>query len=369
MTTEILGMVGTKDASEIRGSYIDGSAVDADYLTRFAQAHEQAGFDRVLIGYSASAPDGFAVASHVLNATTRLKVLIAHRPGFVQPTVVARKLATLDQLTGGGRVAIHHITGGSDGDQRRDGDWEDHDTRYLRTAEFIQVLRESLTAATPFDHSGRFYRYEQAFSTVKPATEAGIPIYFGGQSAAAVQVGAEHTDVYMLFGEPLEQTAERIDTLRREAARFDRTLSFSMSTRPIVADTEDAAWARAEVIRELTAQRLAAAQGLYGKNTPFISGQNQSVGDRRLRETAARKEVHDERLWFGITALTGQGGNSSGHVGTAAQVAAALQQYHDVGVDRFLIRGFEPLEDVQQWGQALIPELRARLAERVSADV
>jgi alkanesulfonate monooxygenase len=101
MTTEILGMVGTKDASEIRGSYIDGSAVDADYLTRFAQAHEQAGFDRVLIGYSASAPDGFAVASHVLNATTRLKVLIAHRPGFVQPTVVARKLATLDQLIRG----------------------------------------------------------------------------------------------------------------------------------------------------------------------------------------------------------------------------------------------------------------------------
>jgi alkanesulfonate monooxygenase len=115
MSTEILGMVGTKDASEIRGSYTDGPAVDADYLTRFARAHEDAGFDRVLIGYSASAPDGFAVASHVLNATSRLKVLIAHRPGFVQPTVVARKLATLDQLTGGGRVAIHHITGGSDG--------------------------------------------------------------------------------------------------------------------------------------------------------------------------------------------------------------------------------------------------------------
>jgi alkanesulfonate monooxygenase len=368
MSSEILGMVGTKDASEIRGSFTDGPAVDADYLTRFARAHEEAGFDRVLIGYSASAPDGFAVASHVLNATTRLKVLIAHRPGFVQPTVVARKLATLDQLTGGGRVAIHHITGGSDGDQRRDGDWEDHDTRYLRTAEFIQVLRLSLTSVAPFDHHGRFYRYERAFSTVKPATEQGIPIYFGGQSEAAVQVGAEHTDVYMLFGEPLAQTAERIDVLRRAAARFGRTLSFSLSTRPIVAETEDAAWAKAEAIREATAQRLADGSGLYGKNG-FITGDNQSVGDRRLRETAARQEVHDERLWFGITALTGQGGNSSAHVGTPAQVADALQQYHDIGVDRFLIRGFEPLEDVQLWGQALIPELRARLAERVPADV
>src|ERR1700733_5704825 len=92
-------MVGTKEVSESRGSF-DGPPVDPGYLARFAQAHEAAGFDRVLIGYHATGPDGFAVAAHVLNATTRLKVLIAHRPGFVAPTLVARKLATLDQLTG-----------------------------------------------------------------------------------------------------------------------------------------------------------------------------------------------------------------------------------------------------------------------------
>jgi alkanesulfonate monooxygenase len=164
----------------------------------------------------------------------------------------------------------------------------------------------------------------------------------------------------------LAQTAERIDVLRRAAARFGRTLSFSLSTRPIVAATEDAAWARAESIREATARRLAAAEGLYGGNR-FIAGDNVSVGDRRLREAAARKEAHDERLWFGITALTGQGGNSTAHVGTPAQVAQALQQYHDTGVDRFLIRGFGPLEDVQDWGLALTPELRARLDARVEA--
>jgi alkanesulfonate monooxygenase len=367
MTTEILGMVATKDASEIRGSF-DGPAVDADYLTRFARAHEQAGFDRVLIGYSASAPDGFAVASHVLNATSRLKVLIAHRPGFVQPTLVARKLATIDQLTGGGRVAIHHITGGSDGDQRKDGDFEDHDTRYVRTAEFMQVLRRTLTSDQPFDHAGRFYRVEQAFSTVKPATEAGIPIFFGGQSDAAVGVGAEHADVYMLFGEPLEQTAERIAFLRAQAARFDRTITFSLSTRPIVADTEAGAWAKAEQIKAATSERLNAAKGLYAKSGAFvIAGQSTSVADRRLRETAARTQVHDERLWFAITALTGQGGNSSGHVGTPAQVADALAKYHEIGVDRFLIRGFDPLGDVEDWGKGLIPELRARLASKVPA--
>src|SRR3984957_15330547 len=92
-------MVGTKEVSESRGSF-DGPPVDPGYLARFPQAHEAAGFDRGLIGYHATGPDGIAVAAHVLNATTRLKVLIAHRPGFVAPTLVARKLATLDQLTG-----------------------------------------------------------------------------------------------------------------------------------------------------------------------------------------------------------------------------------------------------------------------------
>src|ERR1700722_15345085 len=133
-------MVGTKEISESRASF-DGPPVDPGYLARFAQAHEAAGFDRVLIGYHATGPDGFAVAAHVLNATTRLKVLIAPRP------LVARKLAPLDQLTGGGRGAIHHITGGDELDQKRDGDFADHDRRYARTAEIMGRLRRELTSA------------------------------------------------------------------------------------------------------------------------------------------------------------------------------------------------------------------------------
>ncbi|WP_261560573.1 LLM class flavin-dependent oxidoreductase [Frankia tisae] len=355
MSLEILGMVSTKEASETRGSFFDGPAVDTAYLTRFAKAHDAAGFDRVLIGYGATSPDGFAVAGHVLASTERLGVLIAHRPGFVVPTLVARKLATLDQLSGGGRVAIHHISGGNDADQRRDGDFADHDTRYERTAEFMAVLRRTLTADAPFDHEGRFYRFAGAYSSVRAATPAGIPLFFGGQSDAAVTVGAQHADVYMLFGEPLEQTAERIALLRAAAARHGRTLRFSLSTRPIIADTEDAAWARAEAIAAETRRRVAAAaQG--GQGFPGLSN---SVASERLQQVAARQQVYDDRLWFGVTALTGPGGNSSGHVGTAQQVADALLRYHDIGVDTFLIRGFDPYEDVVRWGRELIPALRA----------
>src|SRR6202046_3707637 len=181
MSIEIIGMVATQDVSESSPA-ASGPAIDADYLTRFAQAHEAAGFDRVLIGYHATGPDGFAVAAHVLNATTRLKVLIAHRPGFVAPTLVARKLATLDQLTGGGRVAIHHITGGDELDQKRDGDFADHDKRYARTPECMPLRRRELTSTEPFDYEGEFYRVQGAVSSVRPAPGT-IPLYFGGASA------------------------------------------------------------------------------------------------------------------------------------------------------------------------------------------
>jgi alkanesulfonate monooxygenase len=375
MSIEIIGMVGTKEVSESRGSF-DGPQIDADYLARFARAHEAAGFDRVLIGYGATGPDGFAVAAHVLYATLTLKVLIAHRPGFVAPTLVARKLATLDQLTGGGRVAIHHITGGDELDQKRDGDFADHDRRYARTAEFMSLLRRELTAEQPFDYDGEFYRVRGAYSSVRPPAAARIPLYFGGASDAAVDVGAEHADVYMLWGEPVAKIAERIARIRAEAARHGRQVRFSLSVRPIVAGTEEAAWQRAEDIRSATASRIAAAKTAQvqavqvpGQGDPRVRGgrlfgfrESSSVGSERLQRQGAERDVHDERLWYGVTKLTGPGGNSTALVGTPRQVADALMAYRRAGVDTVLIRGFDPLDDVVDWGRELVPLLREQAA-------
>ncbi len=369
MSIEIIGMVGTREVSESRGD-LDGGAIDRDYLARFAQAHEAAGFDRVLIGYGATGPDGFAVAAHVLYATTRLKVLIAHRPGFVAPTLVARKLATLDQLTGGGRVAIHHITGGDELDQKRDGDFADHDRRYARTAEFMSLLRRELTEAAPFDYDGEFYRVGGAYSAVRPPA-GGIPLFFGGASAAAIEVGAEHADVYMLWGEPVAQIAERIAQIRAAAARHGRTVRFSLSVRPIVAGTEDAAWERAEQIRAATEARVTQA-GATAPAQPvrrmFGFRESSSVGSERLQQQGAEREVHDERLWYGVTKLTGPGGNSTALVGTPRQVADALRAYRRAGVDTVLIRGFDPLNNVVDWGHALVPLLREQAARTPLGD-
>jgi len=368
MPIEVLGMIATTAGSETRS--IEGPIVDPGYVKEFSRAHEEAGFDRVLIGYSASSPDGFAVAAAALHATERLKVLIAHRPGFVAPTIVARKLATLDHLTGGGRVAIHHISGGSEADQRRDGDFSEKADRYRRTGEFIEVLRRTLSSDEPFDYDGEFYRFEGAFSAVKPATDAGIPIYFGGLSEGAVEVGAGGADVYMLFGEPLAAVDEHIRTIRAAAAAAGRHIDFSLSTRPIIADTEEEAWAKADRIYAEAADLKARAA--TGETLAFARGsrrEQDAVSADRLQQHANRADVHDERLWLGITKLMGPAGNSTAPVGTSEQVAEALLKYYDLGVTRFLIRGFDPLEDVRDWGRELIPLLRegARLRDEARA--
>src|SRR5215813_13965090 len=114
MPLEFIGMIGVKpEGADGAAVHVIGGDIDARWLRDFSIAHERAGFDRVLVGATSTAADGFAVAGYAAAHTERLGYLIAHRPGFVAPTVAARKAATLDHLTGG-RVALHIITGGSD---------------------------------------------------------------------------------------------------------------------------------------------------------------------------------------------------------------------------------------------------------------
>src|SRR5580692_8150150 len=211
MPVEFIGMIFTQNQSEAHAS--DGPVIDPGFTARFALAHESAGFDRVLVGYGTFFPDGFIVATWALAATERLGVLLAHRPGFVSPTVAARKFATLDQFSGG-RLALHTITGGSDEEQQRDGDFLAKNDRYRRTDEYLELLRLSWTSPEPFDFEGDFYRLKGATSVVRPYQTPYIPIFFGGSSDEAIEVAAKHADVYAQWGEPLAETAAQIKRVK-----------------------------------------------------------------------------------------------------------------------------------------------------------
>lgn len=351
MPVEFIGMISWRHASEIHPPV--GPVLDPAYLRDFARAHEDGGFDRVLIGYYSDAPDGFGVAYHAAAATERLGFLLAHRPGFVAPTMAARKLATLDQLSGG-RLALHVISGGDDADQRRDGDWVGHDDRYRRTDEYLDILARIWAADGPIDHEGEFYRFRGAFSEVRPAGGSRLPIYFGGASDAAVEVGAKHADVYALWGEPLADVRRQVERVRAAATRRGRSPRFSLSVRPILAPTEAQAWERARAILARILERRGAAAAA----TP------QAVGSQRLLDAAARGEVHDKRLWTAVAAATGAKGNTTALVGTPEQVAEALLDYYDAGATTLLIRGFDPLDDAIEYGRELLPLVRAEVARR-----
>ena len=179
--------------------------------------------------------------------TDRIGLMIAHRTGFTAPTVAARQFATLDQLTGG-RVAIHAISGGDDRELAQDGDHLTKDERYARTDEFLTIARQVWTAEAPFDFAGAHYRIERGFSEVKPVDPRGIPVFFGGASPAAITVAGRHADTYALWGESLDQVREAIARVRAAASPHGRDPRFSLSFRPILAATEEEAWARAEDI-------------------------------------------------------------------------------------------------------------------------
>lgn len=350
MPVEMIGWIAPRISSEL--ILASGPCFDADVIAETARIHERAGFDRVLIGYFSDAPDGFLIGAHAASVTKGLGFLLAHRPGFVAPPLAARKLATLDQLSNG-RLAVHIIAGGSDADQAKDGDWIDHDARYHRAAEYMSLLRRTWTEPAPFDHEGEFYRTRGTYSEIRCRQQPHIPIYGGGGSDAAIQALAPHVDVFMLWGEPLKDTALFMDRVWRQAALSDRAPSFSLSTRPILAATEGAAWDRARAMLD----RVLVNRG--GTAAP----QRQNVGSRRLLQAAAKAELHDTCLWTSLAAATGAQGNSTALVGTPETVAKALLEYYKLGATSLLIRGYDPRPDAIQYGEELIPRLRRLVAD------
>ncbi len=229
-----------------RGAGMPGLAEDADYPARLAALHEEAGFDRVLVGNSASAPDAAAVASQVLTTTSRLGVLLAHQPGAVAPTVAARQLATLDAFYPG-RVALQvstHDTG------QGSGTGLDQAASCHQLDEFLQVVKLAWRSAEPFDFAGECYRVTGGWSAVRPAAGS-LPVHVAGTSDQAMRAGGRHADVYALGCEPAAAVGARIAPVLTAAARHGRSPRFSVSVRsPLAAArpgaTGGAAGARAD---------------------------------------------------------------------------------------------------------------------------
>jgi alkanesulfonate monooxygenase len=256
MPIRLIGMIGVTPPKSAATLHIIEGGLSPNYVTEAARAHEAAGFDLVLVGYSSSSAEGFLVALHAAERTERLGYLIAHRPGFVAPTLMARKIATFDHLSGG-RLAVHIITGKTDDEQEGDGDFTPKAERYRRAAEYLELMKLAWSNERPFDFTGEFYRVNGAHSDVRPLQKPHPLLFFGGASDGALAMGAQLCDVYAIYAEPLASTRERIRQFRAQASAFGRTPGFNVSVRPIIAASEGTAWDKANNI-------LAAMTGAKG---------------------------------------------------------------------------------------------------------
>jgi len=348
---EIVGLIFHSPTTEAHS--LPPSTFDRDFIKTLAQTYEAAGYDRVLIGQTATWPDNLAIASYIAAHTKTLKFMIAQRPGFIAPVIAARKLATIDQLSHG-RAGVHIITAASDIETQCDGDFLTKEQRYMRSHEYVSVLRKMWSSETPVTHRGHFYMVEGAPVGIKPYKNDRIPVFWGGTSPNGIKLGVSCADIYALGGGPVADVAAQIEKIRAEASAVGRTLRFSMSMRILLADSDAEAWDRAQRLLDDVIEN-------QRRNGPIgRSKDGQDSGADRVRKLAAMGERLDDCLWMGVTKVTEGRLQAVTLVGSPETVVASLLRYYAAGIDHFLLTGFDPIPDTKKIGEQLVPLLRER---------
>ncbi|MCV7173589.1 MULTISPECIES: LLM class flavin-dependent oxidoreductase [Mycolicibacterium] len=320
------------------------------YLAEVARAADRLGFEGVLTPTGTWCEDAWLTAAALLSETERLKFLVAFRPGLVPPTLAAQQAATLQRFSDG-RVLLNIVSGGDDLEQRRFGDWLDHDQRYARTGEFLHIV-STLWQQESLDFSGDHYRVADARVSAPPNPLPGI--YFGGSSAAALPIAAQYVDVYLTWGEPPQAAAAKIERVRALAAERGRTIRFGIRLHTISRDTSAAAWAVAdELVGQLTPEQIAKATALHSKS--------ESEGQRRMTALHGGRvdqlEIYPN-LWAGVGLV--RGGAGTALVGSHEEVANLIVEYHALGFDEFILSGYPHLEEAHWFAEGVLPLLRRK---------
>jgi alkanesulfonate monooxygenase len=356
---KILWFIPSHGDSRYLGSTKGARAATFDYFKQIAVAADSLGYEGVLIPTGRSCEDSWIIAASLIDATTRLKFLVALRPGLVQPVQSARMAATLDRLSGG-RVLVNLVTGGDANELAGDGLFLEHGKRYELSREFMTIYRETLRQShegTTFDFDGEHLRVKAAKLLYPPVQTPYPPMFFGGSSAEAHELAAEQLDTYLTWGEPPAAVADKVADVRRRAAKHGRTLSFGIRLHVIVRETEDEAWrAAAELVSQLDEATIAAAQQ---KLTSM-----DSVGQRRMAELNKGKfnkaDVREglevaPNLWAGVGLV--RGGAGTALVGNPQQVADRIKEYAALGLDYFVMSGYPHLEEAHRFAELVFPLL------------
>jgi alkanesulfonate monooxygenase len=346
---EVFWFLPTHGDGRYLGSAEQARSVSYAYLKQIAQAADELGFQGVLLPTGKSCEDAWVVASTLVPVTTKLKFLVAIRPGTTSPTAAARMAATFDRLSNG-RLLINVVTGGDPAEAVGDGVFLSHDERYEVTDEFLQVWREAV-AGRAISLRGKHLRVEKAKVLYPAVQKPHPPLYFGGSSKVAYDLAAKQVDVYLTWGEPPQQVEEKINTVRRLAAEQGRSVRFGIRLHVIVRETEKEAWNAADdLIRYLDDETIAKAQKAFANFD--------SEGQRRMAQlhSGSRDKLEvSPNLWAGVGLV--RGGAGTALVGDPATVAQRMREYADLGIETFILSGYPHLEEAYRVADLLFPHL------------
>ncbi|HET8958836.1 LLM class flavin-dependent oxidoreductase [Nocardioides sp.] len=330
-------------------------APSIDYLAEVARTAEQLGFEGVLTPTGTFCEDAWLTTAALLRETSRLKFLVAFRPGVINP-VLAAQMAAAYQRISGGRLMLNIVTGGEPVEQARFGDTASKEDRYARTDEFLSVLRGAWYDA-PYDFAGEHYTATGAMVSggIDPAPD----IYFGGSSGPAGPVAARHVDVYLTWGEPPALVREKVEWMRELARAEGRTLRFGLRIHTLSRDTSEEAWQHAQWLLEgldpTTVERAQAA--LAASESTGQRRMTSLHGDRTSYDSARELEV-SPNLWSGVGLV--RGGAGTALVGSHEEVADRIAEYHELGIDEFILSGYPHVEEAYWFGEGVMPVLRRR---------
>jgi dimethylsulfone monooxygenase len=310
------------------------------YVKRMAQRSEQIGFDLTLIaelnlndikGVEAPSLDAWSTAAALAAVTEKIELMVAVRPTFHLPALLAKQAANIDHISNG-RVTLNVVSSWWADEARQYGvAFEQHDDRYARTSEWLEVL-DGVWKQDHFSFSGKYYRVENNVLEPKPVAKPRPTVYAGGESPAAKELIAQKCDAYLMHGDPPERVAEKIADMRsRRAKHALPPLKFGVAGYAIVRETEKEAQ---DELQRITDVHQSAAG--YANYQQWLAG----------TQLEQQVSLHDYSV--------SNRGLRSGLIGTPEEVAGKLDAFEAAGVDLVLLQFSPQMEEMERFAEAVI---------------
>lgn len=310
-----------------------------NYTKKLAQRSEEIGFDLSLVaelnlndikGVDAPSLDAWSTAAALTAVTDTLELMVAVRPTFHNPALLAKQAANIDRIGGGNRLSLNVVSSWWSGEAKKYGvQFDEHDDRYARTAEWLEIV-DKLWGGDHFDYTGNYYKIEDAVMQPKPINKP--TIYAGGESDKAKDTIARLCDSYVMHGDAPEKVKLKIDDMERRRELLNLPpMSYGVAGYAIVRDSDAAV--KKELARITDVKQSAAGYGNYQDwlaNTKLeqqVSLEDYSVSNRGLR---------------------------SGLTGTPDQVAERVAEFEAVGVNLLLLQCSPQLEEMERFSEAVI---------------